>query len=443
MAVSPYDPLRVPAEFWQRGEVVQALTQRDIGHLFRLLRRYCGASQTRIGIAVSLSQGAVSPIMNGHQEVIAINVLERIANGLDMPDDCRRRLGLAAKEEDPMKRRTALNLGLLSALSPAAVTTVLRESAAEAMDFTASTMTSVGTGTLDHLEAVVLELDHSYNVRSASELLPVARTYRHRVEQLLGGKHTIPQVRELYLRAANLSDLLSDLAHDLGSPHTAAAWAIDSDRHAQLAGHNEASAWARSMISVCSRNTGRPAKALAAAEHGLSTAPRHTPIAARLYARAAQGHAWMGNRPATTEHLAEARKLCDQLPDESPSRFTTESSAFTSCKISEYAANCYLKLADYQAAEREARNALAIEPWSPGAAGIAHLDLAIALAHLGSPEEAVEHGRQAISQPRFLGGVLPLAHELDTVLTKRYPTEPCTQEFHEQHDQLVSRATTN
>jgi transcriptional regulator with XRE-family HTH domain len=99
MRVSLHEPLRVPAGFWELAVVCAALDQRDIGALFRLLRKYCGASQTRIGIAVELQQGTVSLIMNDRQAVTSIAVLERIADGLQMPNSARRRLGLAPDEQ--------------------------------------------------------------------------------------------------------------------------------------------------------------------------------------------------------------------------------------------------------------------------------------------------------------------------------------------------------
>ena len=57
MRTSGRDPLTVPAEFWEPRPVIEALEARDIAQLFRLLRRYCGASQTRIGVAVAGGRG--------------------------------------------------------------------------------------------------------------------------------------------------------------------------------------------------------------------------------------------------------------------------------------------------------------------------------------------------------------------------------------------------
>jgi hypothetical protein len=143
-----------------------------------------------------------------------------------------------------------------------------------------------------------------------------------------------------------------------------------------------------------------------------------------------------GNQPACTDRLAEARKLCDQLPDESASRFATENRALTSCIIASLTASSHKQLENYREAERHARDALAVEAWSPGDADCSRLDLGIALAHRGSPDEAVERGKQALARPRWLGALLPRARELGTVLMKRYPTAPGTQEFHEQYQLL-------
>jgi Helix-turn-helix domain len=120
MRVSLHDPLRVPAGFWELDAVCVALDQRAIGALFRLLRKYCGASQTRIGIAVALQQGTVSLIMSDRQAVTSIAVLERIADGLDMPNSARQRLGLASPSPD--EQGNATSRGLVGTRSSATLT---------------------------------------------------------------------------------------------------------------------------------------------------------------------------------------------------------------------------------------------------------------------------------------------------------------------------------
>ncbi|MFI9005113.1 helix-turn-helix domain-containing protein [Streptomyces sp. NPDC053541] len=92
-------PIELEAWSWERAEVRQALRARNIGAVFRYVQQYSGASQARIASAVDLSQGRVNEIINGRREVKDLEVYERIADGLRMPDDARHLLGLAASRE--------------------------------------------------------------------------------------------------------------------------------------------------------------------------------------------------------------------------------------------------------------------------------------------------------------------------------------------------------
>ena len=439
------DPLQIDASFWQRDDVVHALCGRDIGTLFRLVRRYAGASQHRIGTAVGIQQGTISAIMRGDRAITSIDVLERIADGLGIPGQARARLGLASKE-DPMHRRTALGIGLVAAMSPATLTEALRESAAEALEFTrGSSASAVGAGTLDHIAAVVRNLDRAYPSTPPHELFPIARAYRQRVAQLIDGPRTLYEARELFVYAARLSYLLSDLSGDLNSWLTAKAWAIDSQHHAQQAEHQELSAWAADAHCTASRYVDHPADTVKVALNGLRSISARHPLAVRLHAQAADGHARRGNGPACTEQLAQARILCDQLPGHAPDSVSpqTATAEYTAYTLTSRAATSYVRLNDWTEAARHARDTLGVATLSPGRADQARLDLAIALAHLGDPDEAIEHASSALASGRWLGGNLPRARELDAVLTARYPQLSSSQDFHDQYQLLASQATTN
>jgi len=91
------DLIKIPDSLWQRPETTAALRARDIGRFFALLRQYAGASQTQIAIACGLTQGKVSDIMRGNQQVQALALFERICDGLDVPDSARTTLGLAPR----------------------------------------------------------------------------------------------------------------------------------------------------------------------------------------------------------------------------------------------------------------------------------------------------------------------------------------------------------
>ncbi|TDD58944.1 hypothetical protein E1298_46880, partial [Actinomadura rubrisoli] len=173
-------------------------------------------------------------------------------------------------EVEPTKRRDALKLGVAAA-TPEAVHRVLGHAAEEAMEFTRlADVTSLGAGTLAHLDAVVVGLDHAYSKRAPGELFGVARAYRHQVAELIQGPHTLKQARELYVHAAWLSEALAWLAHDLGDPFAAEAWAVDAFQHADQAGHDELCAWATDVMASIAIYTDQPARALAAAQRGIT-----------------------------------------------------------------------------------------------------------------------------------------------------------------------------
>jgi transcriptional regulator with XRE-family HTH domain len=85
---------RVPDSLWSRLEVVAALEARDIASLLVLLRRYAGYSQNDLAGVTGIAQGRISEYMR-RRRLPTLDTIERIADGVGMPPDCRRRLGLA------------------------------------------------------------------------------------------------------------------------------------------------------------------------------------------------------------------------------------------------------------------------------------------------------------------------------------------------------------
>lgn len=101
MSDSAYEPIRLPDTVWQRPDMRAALRSRDIGELLHIVRRNAGASQIRLSAATGFSQGRISEIMRGARQVTRLDVLERVAAGLGMPDHARIALGIAPAGELP------------------------------------------------------------------------------------------------------------------------------------------------------------------------------------------------------------------------------------------------------------------------------------------------------------------------------------------------------
>jgi transcriptional regulator with XRE-family HTH domain len=110
-----------PALF-DSDEMRAVLAARDIGTLYRLLRRL-GVSQRHIAQLTDQSQSEVSEIIRGRQ-VRDVRVLERIADGLGIP---RAWLDVSCGEEvpDPSSAEEVKRRALLAATSAAALGEVL------------------------------------------------------------------------------------------------------------------------------------------------------------------------------------------------------------------------------------------------------------------------------------------------------------------------------
>lgn len=88
----------LPDTAWKKQEVRDAVSARDIPALLRLVQQYTGVSQGRLASALGMAQGRVNEIINRRREVTTFDVIERIATGLEMPDDVRMLFGLAPRE---------------------------------------------------------------------------------------------------------------------------------------------------------------------------------------------------------------------------------------------------------------------------------------------------------------------------------------------------------
>jgi transcriptional regulator with XRE-family HTH domain len=90
--------IELPLWAWQRPALREALRRRDVGALLRTAQAH-GYSQSRLAAATGLSQPRINEIVKGHRTVTALEVFERVAEGLAMPPDARHLLGLATGRE--------------------------------------------------------------------------------------------------------------------------------------------------------------------------------------------------------------------------------------------------------------------------------------------------------------------------------------------------------
>jgi hypothetical protein len=203
-------------QFWSEPSTLDALRTRDFGRLFRLLTINCGASQTRIGIDTDLSQGQVSQIIHGARRVSQLDVIERVADGLRMPDHARLALGLAPANQDGdgVDRRDFLKGSLYTgaAVAGAAATDRLLPASAFRPDHS----------TAAHLAGLVHALRHQDDQAPTGSLLGVSRHLLRLAEQWTSEAGMADQ-RDIGRAAAEASLLHWWLTVDAGLPSDTAA----------------------------------------------------------------------------------------------------------------------------------------------------------------------------------------------------------------------------
>jgi transcriptional regulator with XRE-family HTH domain len=97
-----YGPVDIPGGAWRRPDFREVLQKRDTAGLLRLVQQHAGASQARLAAAAGMGQGRVNEIINGRRQVTRLDVFERLADGLAMPDDARVLFGLAPVHTDTL-----------------------------------------------------------------------------------------------------------------------------------------------------------------------------------------------------------------------------------------------------------------------------------------------------------------------------------------------------
>ncbi|MFI1436735.1 tetratricopeptide repeat protein [Streptomyces lydicus] len=341
-------------------------------------------------------------------------------------------------EVEATKRRDAVKLAGLAMAAPAAAAQILEQAAAEAMEFTQQAeASSLGSGTLDHLDLAVTEFNRAYSLRPPKAVFDAMMDYRRKVNRLLKAKHTHQQERELLAYAGWLSELLAWLAHDLGDARTGLAFATDAFVHGQQAGHGQLCAWAMDAAASINLYEQRPSKARNAALKGLTEAPAGHPLTVRLHAQAARAAAADGDAEGFTTTFHAAQDAHRLLPPRSPRRFGIDVMPLADYALTSYPATSFIWLGQAEQARQHAEHALATYEAAPAASrspsreAIARLDLAIAHAQLGDPDDAVALGHQALDSARVVDSVLGRAGDLTSFLTRRYPRQSAVEGLRE------------
>jgi transcriptional regulator with XRE-family HTH domain len=455
---SAFDPIHLPDQVWRDHE--DELQARDVGALFRLARRYAGASQHRIATATGVPQSRVNALMNNRcGPVTSIDVLRRVADGLNAPDQARALLGLAARQPPPaesmvVSRETARRpvdvpepgrpvpsmsatevspqrgdyatpsavLSMVTAVSGGAAgvrdghrddgvdvvgwlfVEEFEMAAEESARFVRGAVRAVSEQVLEQLDGDVTRLAREYLRRPPYALVrPLARA-RAEVFAMIDARPHPRFLPDLYRAAGRFTALLAHASTDLGQPYASASHARTALLCAQYAGDADLEAYVRWLQSHSAYWQGDYVVAADLAGHGLTQAAHGSHIL-RLASQQARSLAAAGRTQECQAALARAVDARDTLTD---GPRPAGAFGFALGKAAYYAAEICLALGGTGNARRaveEATEALSLldtdpetEHAAPERAGTL-LDLAAAQLVLGDLDATAVHLQAVFDLP--------------------------------------------
>ena len=298
----------------------------------------------------------------------------------------------------------------------------------------------LGPRTLEHLDSVVSDMAAIFPRTPPGELFGKVRGYRLQVEDLLAGRHTLREGRELYRHAGSLSVLLAWLSNDLGDPVASEAHCLDAWEHGWQAEDQEICAWAMDAKATTFKYSNQPSASKDAAERGLKQAPRGSAAAVRVSAQLVRACAKLGRADQVQDVLKDTHTRFDQLAHQGSGLFSVDAG-----RLPSYAASSYMSLGQLDRAMPYAQEALAfyrgvdLSERSPTREAIARLDLALAHVALGQPDDAAEQVAQALSSERITAAVVKGLGGLKVCMQRKYPQLGMTKELVDRHGEMVAR----
>ena len=370
---SAFEPIKIPAEVWDREDSREILKNRDVAGLFKLAAKYAGASQVDIGTATGMSQGRVSRISRNQSHITELDVYERIATGLGLPDHARMVFGLAPLDtasptgnygDDHQEQSEELTA---------------RIKAAAAIDATMVMILTTDTNNLRLMDRRVGAVAIADKMRA--QIAQLERAHRHAIR---------PGIR-------------AQLAHVLSETAALAGWqAIDTCALSDAWDHHEHAisaareaedfallAYASGQQAYVLIDLGRPAEATELLQHVRTTYDHRVPGHLRTWLAAAQAEAAaiLGDEATCRTALDQAAAL---LPGDDADPHLPYVSLNTH-HLARWRGNCLVRFGDPDTIE-DLRSALAgmDGTYNRAEAGL-RCDLAHALLAAGETDAAQPH----------------------------------------------------
>lgn len=270
----------------------------------------------------------------------------------------------------------------------------------EAIDLARRCTTSdAGEAAVTRLEQAADDLAIAYASARPADLLARARSHLGYAAGLLDGRLTLGEHRRLLVSVGWLSLIAATSLTDLRNQPAAVAYLRTAAQIARETGHDEIAAWALETRAWQALITSNYALAAKLARQAQDAAPRGSSPHIQATAQEGRALARLGAKPETYDALARTEALVSRMtpPDDPRHHYQ-----YDPVKAETYIATTLSWLGD-PAAVPMARQVLArVEAAGDGVprprrAALAMLDLALALAGTGQPDEAAAEALNAVT----------------------------------------------
>lgn len=423
----------VAESLWGHPDMRRALVDRDMATVLRLVQLHAPrVSQQTLATAVGMSPPRINEVLNRKRRITGLDVFERIADGLDMPDSARIMMGIApllhggtgARAPSPDDARAERRYSVERAQWRRPCESEHREegrsmvarhqratsmAAAESARFgRGAEETNVGPYTLSQLHADLHRVVSVYPYTPVFPLFCEVRDLRDQVFALLGGRQHLEQTRELYLLASALCGVLSNSSFDLGNFSAAETQARTALLAADHVGHNGLRSWIRGMQALIAYWDKRPRDAAELAAAGWEFVPERGTARVRVASIEARAHARLGDEWATRDALRRSEQAREQVTDTDTDELSVGMMAFPPAKQQFYAGAAHLSLSEdlTYLARAEQLSAAAVHAYlhdppetrRVGEICLARLDWANACLDRGDLETAADQIGQVLDQ---------------------------------------------
>jgi tetratricopeptide (TPR) repeat protein len=438
----------VPDSVWIHPDVPAALTASSvgaIGPLLKLVKQYTGASQSQLTNALDTTQGWISKYLNDLIRVERMDMFQRIADGLGMPDEARMVFGLAPRSaplrtapvvpsEVTSTSSVSVSLSAADLMRPSEGVTDLRQVEILRQELHAALSEgTVAEASLDDWDRLVVRYGRQPGIARANVLLDDLSADLTELSGRFSGIDPPPRCGGSHASPRRCPALMCLTLCKLDDRPGFRRWTRTARIAANEAGDPVVHSWILAQEAYGHYYSGDMLEAVDVAKHAQELVPASPCVGAGLAAALkARAHAAMGNREGTLAALARAEEITAQLDGDDlvPSAF-----GYNEAQLRFHAGSALTHLQDVKAAVAEQERALELcMPGDDTDWAMTRLDRAACLLHSDETTDALEYATETVdslTQAQRKGIITLRGHEILNSLPKQRQALPAAQGFRE------------